>query len=58
MSKLSKYNDFLIEKEFKSIVKDILILVESNTYEWDLTDKDQLSAGDTVSGIYLQKGIL
>ena len=48
MSKLSKYNDFLIEKEFKSIVKDILILVESNTYEWDLTDKDQLSAGDTV----------
>jgi lysozyme family protein len=49
MSKLSKYNDFLIEKEFKSIVKDILTLVESNTYEWDLTDKeDKLSAGDTV----------
>lgn len=49
MSKLSKYNEFLIEKEFKSIIKDILILVESNTYEWDLTNKeDQLSAGDTV----------
>jgi len=48
MSKLSKYNEFLIEKEFKSIVEDILILVESNTYEWDLTDKDKLSAGDTV----------
>ena len=49
MSKLSKYNEFLIEKEFKSIVEDILILVESNTYEWDFTDKkDQLSAGDVV----------
>ena len=48
MSKLSKYNEFLIEKEFKSIVEDILILVESNTYEWDLTDKDKLSAGDAV----------
>ena len=48
MSKLSKYNEFLIDKEFKSIVEDILILVESNTYEWDLTDKDKLSTGDTV----------
>ena len=52
MNKLSKYNDFLIEKEFKSIVKDILLLVETNTFEWDLTDdktkSDTLSAGDTI----------
>lgn len=55
MSKLSKYNEFLIEKEFKSIVDEILILVESNTYEWDLTDKDKLSAGDTVEWDILSK---
>jgi hypothetical protein len=52
MNKLSKYNDFLIEKEFNSIVKDILTLVESNTFEWDLTDKNkdknQFSVGDTI----------
>jgi len=49
MSKLSKYNEFLIEKEFKSIVKDILTLVESNTYEWDLTNKDdKVNVGDTI----------
>jgi lysozyme family protein len=49
MNKLSKYNEFLIEKEFKSIIKDILTLVESNTYEWDLTNKeDKVNVGDTI----------
>lgn len=44
MSKLSSYNSFLLEKQFQSIIDDILRLVESegqwtsdNTYEWDFT---------------------
>lgn len=42
---ISKYNDFLLEKEFDNIIDDIFRLVESegvwtsdNTVEWDLTD--------------------
>ena len=45
MNKLSKYNHFLLEKEFDSIVDDIFRIVESdgkwtgsNTYEWNLTE--------------------
>jgi len=45
---ISKYNEFLLEKEFNSIIDDIFRLVESegvwtspNTIEWDLTgDKE------------------
>ena len=42
---ISKYNDFLLEKEFQSLINEMYKLVESegrwtssNTYEWDLTD--------------------
>lgn len=47
MNKLSKYNDFLIEKEFRSIVEYILKINEDNTYEWDLTNN--VKPGDTFS---------
>ena len=48
MNKLSKYNDFIIEKEFEKIVFQIHKLVESAyTQEWDLTnDKDNVNVGD------------
>ena len=48
MNKLSKYNDFIIEKEFEKIVFQIHKLVESAyTQEWDLTnDKDKVNVGD------------
>lgn len=42
---ISKYNDFLLEKEFQSLIDEMYKLVESegkwtssNTYEWDLSD--------------------
>lgn len=42
---ISKYNDFLLEKEFQSLINEMYKLLESegkwtssNTYEWDLTD--------------------
>jgi lysozyme family protein len=45
---ISKYNEFLLEKEFNSIVDDIFRIVESegvwtssNTVEWDMTEKDE-----------------
>jgi len=41
---ISKYNEFLIEKQFQSLIDEMFRLVESegrwtsdNTYEWDLT---------------------
>jgi lysozyme family protein len=44
---ISKYNEFLLEKEFNSIIDDIFRIVESegvwtspNTVEWDMTKKD------------------
>jgi lysozyme family protein len=44
---ISKYNDFLLEKEFNSITDDIFRIVESdgvwtspNTIEWDMTKKE------------------
>jgi lysozyme family protein len=50
MNKLSKYNDFIIEKEFQKIVYQIHQLVESTyTQEWDLTNyKDRINVGDEV----------
>lgn len=50
MNKLSKYNDFIIEKEFEKIVFQINKLVESAyTQEWDLTnDKDKVNVGDEI----------
>jgi lysozyme family protein len=45
---ISKYNEFILEKEFNSIVDDIFRIVESrgvwtspNTVEWDITKKDE-----------------
>jgi lysozyme family protein len=56
MNKISKYNDFLLEKQFNSIIDDIFRIVEdvegkwtsSNTMEWDYSnepkdDKDELT---------------
>jgi hypothetical protein len=43
--KVNKYNDFVLDKQFESIIDNILLLVESegkwlddNTYVWDLTN--------------------
>ena len=41
MKRIDRYNEYLLEKEFKSIVANILLIVETqtstNTFEWDLT---------------------
>jgi lysozyme family protein len=49
MNKLSKYNFFLLEKQFQSIIDDIFRLVESdgkwtgdNTYEWDMEEDNSI----------------
>lgn len=49
MSNISKYNDFLLEKEFNSIVSELFRLVEDvegkwtgpNTIEWDYTNQNE-----------------
>ena len=49
MNKISKYNDFLLEKQFDSIIDDIFRMVEDvegkwtspTTIEWDYTKKDE-----------------
>jgi lysozyme family protein len=63
MRKIDRYNDYLIEKEFNSIVAEIFRIVENqtgpNTFEWDLTkeepkktfnfkDKEEFELGDTI----------
>ena len=49
MNKLSKYNDFIIEKEFQKIIFQLHKLYESAyTYEWDLTNKDKVKVGDEI----------
>lgn len=49
MNKLSRYNSFLLEKQFQSIIDDIFRLVESegrwtsdNTYEWDFEQDNSI----------------
>lgn len=49
MDRLSRYNNFLLEKEFQSIVNDIFRLFESdgrwtsdNTYEWDFEQDNSI----------------
>lgn len=49
MNKLSRYNNFLIEKQFQNIIDDIFRLVESegrwtsdNTYEWDFDEDNSI----------------
>lgn len=46
--KVNKYNDFILDNEFNSIIESILIIVESegkwiddNTYVWDLKDSEE-----------------
>jgi lysozyme family protein len=46
--KVNKYNDFVLDKQFESIIDNILLLVESegkwlndNTYVWDLKNNDE-----------------
>jgi lysozyme family protein len=61
MRKIDRYNDYMLEKEFKSIIANILLIVEAqtsaNTFEWDLTepkkvynfkDKEEFEIGDTI----------
>jgi len=63
MRKIDRYNDYLLEKEFNSIVAEIFRIVENqtgpNTFEWDLTkeepkrtfnfkDKEEFELGDTI----------
>ena len=42
---ISKYNEFLLEKEFQSLIDEMYRIVESegrwtsgNTYEWDISN--------------------
>lgn len=46
--KVNKYNDFILDNEFNSIIENILIIVESegkwlddNTYVWDLKSSEE-----------------
>ena len=61
MKRIDRYNEHLLEKEFKSIVASILLIAEAqtsdNTFEWDLRepkktfnikDKKQFDVGDTI----------
>ena len=61
MKRIDRYDEYLLEKEFKSIIANILLIVEAqtsaNTFEWDIKepqrtfnfkDKDEFEIGDTV----------
>jgi len=61
MKRIDRYDEYLLEKEFKSIIANILLIVEAqtsaNTFEWDLTepkkvynfkDKEEFEIGDTI----------
>lgn len=61
MKRIDRYNEHLLEREFKSIVASILLIAENqtgpNTFEWDLRepkktfnikDKKQFDVGDTI----------
>lgn len=59
---ISKYNEFLLEKEFDSIIDDIFRIVESegvwtspNTVEWDMTKKDTIEEEPDIINIGLDK---
>jgi lysozyme family protein len=45
---ISRYNEFLLEKEFKSLLDEMFLVLESegkwtsdNTYEWDFSEKER-----------------
>jgi lysozyme family protein len=61
MKRIDRYNEHLLEREFKSIVASILLIAEAqtsaNTFEWDFKepkrtfnfkDKDEFEIGDTI----------
>ena len=61
MKRIDRYDEYLLEKEFKSIIANILLIVEAqtsaNTFEWDFKepkrtfnfkDKDEFEIGDTI----------
>jgi lysozyme family protein len=61
MKRIDRYDEYLLEKEFKSIITNILLIVEvqtsANTFEWNLTepkkvynfkDKEEFEVGDTI----------
>lgn len=61
MKRIDRYDEYLLEKEFKSIIENILLIVEAqtsaNTFEWDFKepkrtfnfkDKDEFEIGDTI----------
>lgn len=60
MNKLSKYNNFITEREFQKAIFKIYKLVESAyTQEWDLTnDPDTVSVGDEIEWSFDQKSKL
>jgi lysozyme family protein len=52
---ISKYNEFLLEKEFNEILNDIFLIIESegvwtspNTIEWDMTKKPDEKKPDLI----------
>lgn len=52
---ISKYNDFLLENEFKEILNDIFLIIESDgiwtspdTIEWDMTKKPDEKKPDLI----------
>jgi lysozyme family protein len=59
MNKISKYNDFLLEKEFNSIINDFLRIVEEvegkwtspNTIEWDYSNEPEESPKEDKSDV-------
>ena len=60
MKRIDRYNEYLLEKEFESIIASILLVAEGqtgpNTFEWDLSpkkdfnikDKKEFEIGDTI----------
>lgn len=47
MKNINNYKDFILENEFKSILKDLILLTELNTgdtLEWDYTPKKDIKA--------------
>ena len=52
MSKISKYEDFLLENQFQQIIWEIFKVVENNspTMEWDFTKpENKVNVGDTIT---------
>lgn len=46
MTNIKKYNEFLLEKEFQSIIDELILLVESNRF--NIEDKEEFKSGDII----------